>query len=62
MWRAIRHGLDGRMIDFDRGDEYASSEIVERLLAWSAPARAAFGIEPTPTAVRARTARSASER
>src|ERR1035438_4882279 len=40
MWRAIRHGLDGRMIDFERGVEYESSEIVERLLAWTAPARA----------------------
>jgi glutamate---cysteine ligase / carboxylate-amine ligase len=45
MWRAIRHGLDGRMIDFARGEEYPSTEIVERLLAWSAPARAAFGLE-----------------
>jgi carboxylate-amine ligase len=45
MWRAIRHGLDGRMIDFARGEEYASSEIVQRLLAWNAPARAAAGIE-----------------
>jgi glutamate---cysteine ligase / carboxylate-amine ligase len=45
MWRAIRHGLDGRMIDFDAGEEYRASEIVERLLAWSAPARAAFGLE-----------------
>jgi carboxylate-amine ligase len=48
MWRAIRHGLDGSMIDFDRGEEYPSSEIVERLLAWSAPARAAFGIDVEP--------------
>ena len=48
MWRAIRHGLDGRMIDFDRGEEYESAEIVERLLAWSAPARESFGIEPAP--------------
>jgi carboxylate-amine ligase len=48
MWRAIRHGLDGRMIDFDRGEEYASAEIVERLLAWSAPARESFGLEPAP--------------
>jgi carboxylate-amine ligase len=46
MWRAIRHGLDGRMIDFARGEEYPSAEIVERLLAWSAPARESFGIEP----------------
>ncbi|HXR13509.1 MAG TPA: YbdK family carboxylate-amine ligase [Solirubrobacteraceae bacterium] len=51
MWRAIRHGLDGRMIDFDRGEEYPSNEIVERLLAWSAPARESFAIEvpPAPT-------------
>ena len=45
MWRAIRYGLDGKMIDFARGEEYPSSEIIERLLAWSAPARAAFGLE-----------------
>ena len=45
MWRAIRYGLDGRMIDFDSGEEYPSAEIVERLLAWSAPARAAFKLE-----------------
>ena len=48
MWRAIRYGLDGRMIDFVRGEEYPSAEIVERLLVWSAPARAAFGLEVEP--------------
>jgi carboxylate-amine ligase len=48
MWRAIRFGLDGRMIDFARGEEYPSSEIVERLLAWTAPARAAFSLELAP--------------
>jgi len=45
VWRAIRHGLDGRMIDFARGAEYPSNEIVERLLAWTAPARAQLDIE-----------------
>ncbi|HEY7965613.1 MAG TPA: YbdK family carboxylate-amine ligase [Solirubrobacteraceae bacterium] len=50
MWRAIRHGLDGRMIDFERGEEYESSEIAERLLAWTAPARAAYGLELSPPA------------
>ncbi len=48
MWRAIRHGLDGNMIDFASGEEYPSAEIVERLLAWSAPARAAFALEVEP--------------
>jgi carboxylate-amine ligase len=45
MWRAIRHGLDGRMIDFEAGVEYESSEIVERLLAWTAPARAQLSLD-----------------
>jgi len=45
MWRAIRYGLDGRMIDFGLGEEYESCEIVERLFDWSAPARAAYGLE-----------------
>ena len=48
MWRAIRHGLDGRMIDFARGVDYPSSEIVERLLAWTAPARARHSIDVDP--------------
>ena len=45
MWRAIRHGLDGNMIDFAAGSEYASAEIVERLAAWTASAREQLGIE-----------------
>jgi carboxylate-amine ligase len=48
MWRAIRYGLDGLMIDFASGEEYPSAEIVERLLAWSAPGRAAFKLELDP--------------
>ena len=46
LWRAIRHGLDGRMIDLDRGEEFPADAIGDRLLAWTAPARAALGIEP----------------
>jgi glutamate---cysteine ligase / carboxylate-amine ligase len=45
-WRAIRHGLDGRMIDLDRIEELPSAALGDRLLAWTAPARAALGIEP----------------
>jgi glutamate---cysteine ligase / carboxylate-amine ligase len=44
-WRAIRHGLDGRMIDLDSRQQYPAGEALDRLLAWSAPARAALGIE-----------------
>jgi len=45
-WRAIRHGLDGRLIDFERVEEYPAAEAAERLLAWTAPAREALGIDP----------------
>ena len=45
-WRAIRYGLDGRMIDLDRIEEFPSASIVDRLLAWTAPARAALGLHP----------------
>jgi glutamate---cysteine ligase / carboxylate-amine ligase len=46
-WRAIRYGLDGRMIDLDRGEEYPAAALPDRLLTWTAPARAAMGgIEP----------------
>ncbi|HYI98776.1 MAG TPA: YbdK family carboxylate-amine ligase [Thermoleophilaceae bacterium] len=45
-WRAIRYGLDGRMIDLDRIEEFPSAAIVDRLLAWTAPARASLGLDP----------------
>ena len=45
VWRAIRRGLDGNLIDLDRGEEYPAAEAVERLLAWTAPIRAEHGID-----------------
>jgi carboxylate-amine ligase len=45
-WRAIRHGLDGKLIDLERREEYPAAAVADRLLAWTAPARAALGIEP----------------
>jgi carboxylate-amine ligase len=44
-WRAIRHGLDGKLIDLDRAEEYPAAAARDRLLAWTAPARSALGIE-----------------
>ncbi len=44
-WRAIRHGLDGDLLDLDRVEAYPAAEAVDRLLAWSAPMRAELGIE-----------------
>ena len=46
MWRAIRHGMDGRLIDFDRAEQFEAQAIPDRLLAWTAPARAQMGIDP----------------
>jgi carboxylate-amine ligase len=46
MWRAIRYGMDGKLIDFDRGEEFEARALPSRLLAWTAPARAHMGIEP----------------
>ncbi len=46
LWRAIRHGAGGRMIDFRAGEEVATRAVFERLLEWTEPARAALGIEP----------------
>ena len=44
-WRAIRFGLDGELLDLDRGDAYPAAEAVDRLLTWSAPVRAELGID-----------------
>ena len=46
LWRAIRYGLDGRMIDLERGEEFLAAALPDRLLAWTAPARGALGIDP----------------
>jgi carboxylate-amine ligase len=46
-WRAIRHGLDGTLIDLDRGETFPAAAAGERLLQWTAPVRAEMGIEPS---------------
>jgi len=45
VWRAIRYGLDGNLIDLERGEQYPAPEAVDRLLAWTAPVRGELGIE-----------------
>ncbi len=44
MWRAIRHGLDGQLLDLDgaRVQEYAAAEAVGRLCAWAGIDRVAL--------------------
>jgi carboxylate-amine ligase len=44
-WRAIRHGMDGRLIDFRRGEESEARAVLEGLLRWTEPARSQLGIE-----------------
>ncbi|HEY4996992.1 MAG TPA: YbdK family carboxylate-amine ligase [Solirubrobacteraceae bacterium] len=45
MWRAIRFGLDGRLIDLQAGEEYPARAAIERLGAWTAPVREELGID-----------------
>ncbi|HEY3830638.1 MAG TPA: YbdK family carboxylate-amine ligase [Solirubrobacteraceae bacterium] len=45
MWRAIRFGLDGRLIDFVSAEEYPARQAIARLSDWTAPVRRELGIE-----------------
>jgi glutamate---cysteine ligase / carboxylate-amine ligase len=44
MWRAIRFGMDGKLLDLERGQEYPARAAIERLAAWTAPMRAELGV------------------
>jgi carboxylate-amine ligase len=45
LWRAIRHGMSGKLIDFRRGAEVDARAVLEELLAWTEPARLRLGID-----------------
>jgi carboxylate-amine ligase len=45
VWRALRYGLDGELLDLDRRRPYPAAEALERLLRWTAPVRAELGLE-----------------
>ncbi len=45
LWRAIRYGLDGKMIDFDAQEEVSTRAAVEKLVEWTAPARSELELE-----------------
>jgi carboxylate-amine ligase len=45
MWRAIRHGLDGSLIDLPEGRVRPAAAAVERVLEWTAPVRDEHGID-----------------
>jgi carboxylate-amine ligase len=45
LWRAIRYGMDGEMIDFRGRRVVSTRSVVEELLEWTEPARARLGLE-----------------
>jgi carboxylate-amine ligase len=45
LWRAIRHGLSGKLIDFRHGVEVEARELLESVFSWAEPARSQLGIE-----------------
>ena len=51
LWRAIRHGMDGEMIDW-RGDGglVATPALIERIAEWTAPARELLRADAVPAA------------
>ena len=45
LWRAIRYGMDGEMIDFRERTVVPTRSVLEGLVAWTEPARQALGLE-----------------
>src|SRR5436190_8705815 len=46
LWRAIRHGLSGELIDFKRGESVPSRAELERLIEWVRPVAEELGTAP----------------
>lgn len=51
LWRAIRFGLEGRMVDFRQGREVETRQALDDLLARTSEARDGLGIEVEPPEV-----------
>ena len=47
LWRAVRHGLDGELIDLEQERTYPASDALGRLLDWTAPVRSELAIDVT---------------
>jgi carboxylate-amine ligase len=45
VWRALRYGLAGELLDLDRLEPYPGASALERLLEWTAPMRSELGID-----------------
>ncbi|HEY7208253.1 MAG TPA: YbdK family carboxylate-amine ligase, partial [Gaiellaceae bacterium] len=46
LWRAIRHGLSGTFIDFERGEVVPTRARLERLVEWVYPVAEELGVAP----------------
>jgi carboxylate-amine ligase len=46
LWRAIRYGLSGELIDYERGEPVPARRRLEQLLEWVAPAADEIGAAP----------------
>jgi len=46
LWRAQRHGLEGTMIDFERGEERTTADAVRALVDFTAPVHDRLGLGP----------------
>jgi carboxylate-amine ligase len=46
VWRAIRDGMDGRLIDLVKREEVEARTALEEVLEWTAPMRAELELEP----------------
>jgi carboxylate-amine ligase len=46
LWRAIRHGLSGELIDLDRGEVRPARAEIERLIEWTLPVAEELGAAP----------------
>jgi carboxylate-amine ligase len=45
LWRAIRYGMDGEMIDFRDRRVIPTRQVLEELVEWTEPARQTLGVE-----------------
>jgi glutamate---cysteine ligase / carboxylate-amine ligase len=45
LWRAIRHGMDGEMIDFRDRRVVPTRRVLEELVEWTEPARQTLGLD-----------------
>jgi carboxylate-amine ligase len=45
VWRALRYGLDGDLLDLTRLEPYPAAGALDRLLEWTAPVRSELGID-----------------